>query len=192
MIGIWRTGQRGAGHTLTAVLLALALLGFPTYMIAHSLNQPQLNDISTDIDSPPGFSSDPKIIAARGGFMPPAMGRSQREAQVHAYPDVLPITLDIDAIEAFRVVEAAIKALAWKEIDAMAPVPERADGRIEVQSRSLLMGVPYTISIRIRPVGEGTRVDIRSLSRLGAHDFGANAERIRNFADALQSEMDSR
>jgi uncharacterized protein (DUF1499 family) len=190
-VGIWNTGQKGAAQAMTAVALALALLAWPTLMIVRSIDQPSLNDITTDIDAPPAFSAEPKVVAARGGFVPSAIGRSQREAQLKAYPQVQPINLDVDVTEAFASAEAALKTLGWKEIDGAAPIPHRADGRLEVRARSLLMGIPYSISVRIRTAGEGSRVDVRSLSRLGAHDFGANADNIQTFAAALQAELDA-
>jgi uncharacterized protein (DUF1499 family) len=44
------------------------------------------------------------------------------------------------------------------------------------------MGFPSDIAIRIKPSATQTRIDIRSVSRLGRHDFGANAGRIVKFA----------
>ena len=41
------------------------------------------------------------------------------------------------------------------------------------------------ISVRIRPAAGGSRIDIRSKSRDGQGDIGANAARIRTFRDAL-------
>ena len=41
------------------------------------------------------------------------------------------------------------------------------------------MGFRDDVVIRISPLGKGTRVDVRSASRFGTHDFGANASRIR-------------
>ena len=73
-----------------------------------------------------------------------------------------------------------------------APIPSRADGQIEATTNSFLMGVPYNVKIRIRPMGDISRVDMRSLSRFGAHDYGKNAELILRFNKALQAEMDSR
>ncbi|MDO8877189.1 MAG: DUF1499 domain-containing protein, partial [Pseudolabrys sp.] len=57
---------------------------------------------------------------------------------------------------------------------------------IETTARTLLMGFRDDVVIRITAVGSGTRIDLRSASRYGAHDFGANAARLR----ALLEEID--
>jgi len=192
LAGIWNSGRHGTGHAITAVLLASLLLAYPAFLIARSLNQPRLNDITTDLESPPGYTADPKITAARGGFWPPAVGRSQRDAQIKAYPQVQPVNVDVDVVEAFSNCQSAVKTLHWQELEAVPPVPGKSDGRIEVKTRSLLMGIPYNLVIRIRATGDTSRIDLRSTSRLGAHDFGANAELITRFVTALQDEIDSR
>lgn len=68
---------------------------------------------------------------------------------------------------------------------------EARDGRIEAYARTPVMGFPDDITIRIRALPDQARVDIRSASRYGRHDFGANAKRIRQFAAALQEQLDS-
>jgi uncharacterized protein (DUF1499 family) len=51
--------------------------------------------------------------------------------------------------------------------------------------RTLLLKLPDDITVRIRPRADGTRIDIRSASRLGNHDFGANAARVRRFLEEV-------
>lgn len=71
------------------------------------------------------------------------------------------------------------------------PPREVRDGRIEAVERSLIMGFPDDITIRIRALPDQTRIDIRSASRYGRHDFGVNANRIRKFARELQAQLDA-
>ncbi len=65
-------------------------------------------------------------------------------------------------------------------------------GRIEAIDRTLIMGFPDDITIRVRPLVAQTRIDVRSASRYGRHDFGANAARIRKFGQELQERLDAR
>jgi uncharacterized protein (DUF1499 family) len=44
------------------------------------------------------------------------------------------------------------------------------------------------VLIRLRPADGGSRVDVRSLSRVGGGDVGTNAKRIRADLDALRAE----
>ena len=188
---IWNRGVKGLGRALTSTVLALALLGWPIVMVVRSFSQPQMTDISTDTDVPPSFSGDVRVIALRG-FMPSSLSRSQREPQAKAYPDIQPLMLDMDVQDAFSIVQAVVKTLGWRMIDAHPPSIGAAEGRLEVQARSLLMGIPYAVSLRLKTTQDGTRLDIRSVSNLGAHDFGANADLIRKFTAAVQTELDAR
>jgi uncharacterized protein (DUF1499 family) len=46
-------------------------------------------------------------------------------------------------------------------------------------------GFKDDVAIRISPAGAGSRVDMRSRSRVGRSDLGANARRIREFLARL-------
>ena len=190
-VAIWKRGVKGLGRALTGAVLALALLGWPMVMMVRSFGQPQMTDISTDMDVPPPFSGDVRVIAQRG-FMPASLSRSQREPQIRAYPDIQPLMLDMDVQDAFSIAQTVVKTLGWRVIDAHPPSIGAAEGRLEVQARSLLMGIPYAVSLRLKTTQDGTRLDIRSVSNLGAHDFGANADLIRKFTAAVQTELDAR
>jgi uncharacterized protein (DUF1499 family) len=48
------------------------------------------------------------------------------------------------------------------------------------------------VTIRLRPLAGQTRIDMRSASRVGRHDFGANARRIQRFAQEVQAQLDAR
>ncbi len=191
-IHIWREGVNGAKITFFGVILSLALLVWPGFLAVKSFELPRLNDISTDIDLPPLFSPEPLYVAARGGFSPGTLAPLTRILQPRFYPQVQPLTLEVESFEVFDAAQKVVKGLGWKILDVAAPIPSRADGQIEATTSSFLMGIPYNIQIRIRPVGDITRVDTRSLSRFGAHDYGKNAELIQRFNKALQAEMDSR
>jgi uncharacterized protein (DUF1499 family) len=58
-------------------------------------------------------------------------------------------------------------------------------GRIEAVDRSLVMGFPADVTVRIRPLATGARIDVRSASRRWPHDFGDNARRVQAYAQAL-------
>ena len=63
--------------------------------------------------------------------------------------------------------------------EIVAAVPE--EGRLEATDTTAWFGFKDDIVIRITPEGEGSRLDIRSMSRVGKSDIGKNAERIRAF-----------
>jgi uncharacterized protein (DUF1499 family) len=85
--------------------------------------------------------------------------------------------------EAFKRVERAVTALDW-EIVARVP----ADGRLEAIVTSSWFGFRDDVVVRIRPQGTGSRVDIRSKSRVGEADLGGNVDRVRDFLARLKSQ----
>jgi uncharacterized protein (DUF1499 family) len=48
-------------------------------------------------------------------------------------------------------------------------------------------GFKDDVVVRVKPEGAGSRVDVRSLSRVGKSDVGKNASRIRAYLRALGS-----
>jgi len=102
-----------------------------------------------------------------------------------AYPDLVPVVINASPAEAFRKVDQAAMALGW---DVVARAP--ADGRLEAVDTSDWFGLQDDIVVRIRAEGaSGSRIDIRSKSRVGQSDFGANARRIRAFIERLRREQ---
>jgi uncharacterized protein (DUF1499 family) len=103
--------------------------------------------------------------------------------QRSAYPDIVPIVLAVPAAEAFKRIDKVATEMDW-EIVARAP----NEGRLEAVATSDWFGFRDDIVVRIRPDSAGSRVDIRSKSRVGESDLGVNAKRIREFIARLKAE----
>ncbi|WP_036281244.1 DUF1499 domain-containing protein [Methylocystis sp. ATCC 49242] len=190
---IWRTGRRGVGAAVGAAFIACLTLAYPAYLAVEAMRLPVLSDISTDIANPPYFSLSRAAYQARKGFQPQGLPAKAREAQRSAYPDVEPIVVDLDSDEAFALVQKTAKAVGWKPIDQRAAGGRTGEGHLDFLDRTLVLGFDEDITVRLKPLPGGqTRIDIRSASRYGRHDFGANARRITAFAEELQSQLDSR
>jgi uncharacterized protein (DUF1499 family) len=183
---IWRTGRRGAGVAFVGLLLALALVAYPAYLSWRAISLPTLNDVSTDLETPPSFLRSAKALEARNGRTPPEASPQAREAQKLAYPNVQPILVDMEVNEAYQLALQAAKARGWRIVDAIAPSVREGVGHIDASEKSLFLGFVDDIAIRIKPLANQTRIDIRSASRVGRHDFGANAQRIEKFAADAQ------
>jgi uncharacterized protein (DUF1499 family) len=148
-------------------------------------------DISTDLDDPPAFARSRNALAARGGVTPSPVSSEQRHQQKEAYPKVQPIMLDLDADEAYKAVLKIANAKHWQIVDQTPPGGRSGVGHVDAVARGLVLGLRDDVAIRIRPLAGQTRVDMRSVSRVGRHDFGSNARRIEDFASALQAEADA-
>ncbi len=189
---IWRKGLRGAGMALGGLCLAVLLLGFPAWLALQAIRLPVQNDVSTDLIDPPDFSRSSAVLAAREGHANGEAPNAWREVQRRTWPDLQPIVVDLDIGEAWQLVQSTVTAMRWKVIERQQPGGRQGLGRIEAIDYSLLLGFPDDITIRLRPAAGQTRIDIRSASRYGRHDFGVNAKRIQKFATELQAQLDAR
>ncbi|MCA3596364.1 MAG: DUF1499 domain-containing protein [Methylobacterium sp.] len=189
-IDMWRNGRTGLFRLFRSIFLALAVLGGPAFLAIEARRLPLLNDITTDLDDPPEFSRSSVALAARKGHVPPVRDPRERERQRPAYPDIRPLVLDMEADQAFRLVREAVQKLRWRIIEQSAPGGRSGQGRIEAIAETTLLRFQDDITIRFRPSPAGTRVDIRSASRIGRHDFGANAKRIRRLAEEILASRD--
>jgi hypothetical protein len=179
---VWRTGRRGVGLAWAGLFMALAMLAYPAYLTWKAISLPIINDVSTDLETPPTFMLSAKAREARGNRTPPESTPETRETQQRAYPGVQPILVDLEANDAYRLALDVAKASHWRIVDAIAPSVREGVGHIDAIASSLVMGFPSDIAIRVKPSAAETRIDIRSVSRVGRHDFGTNARRIEKFA----------
>ncbi|MGL4240466.1 MAG: DUF1499 domain-containing protein, partial [Beijerinckiaceae bacterium] len=110
-------------------------------------------------------------------------------AQDHqeAYPELQPILIEPSPEEALALALRAATNLGWRIHDSTPPAGRTGTGRVEATAQSLVFGFADDVTIRIRPAVNETRVDVRSSSRIGRHDFGANARRILAFQRELEA-----
>jgi len=172
-------GTRGVlAASVAGLALALAAAGPPLYHWRLLEQVPRIHDISTDTDQPPVYVA---ALALRKGAENTADYSAEvAPLQKMAYPDLAPGLLDSPPAQAFARAERAARAMGWEIIAA---VPQ--DLRIEATDTTLLFGFTDDIVIRIAAAGNGSRIDVRSLSRVGKSDFGVNANRIRKFLRRL-------
>ena len=86
---------------------------------------------------------------------------------------------------AYEAVIATIGKRHWRVVDARAPQGGRREGLIEAVARTPIMGFRDDVAVRVRSDPSGARIDVRSASRYGRHDFGTNASRIRSLLDEI-------
>ncbi|MFY9656359.1 MAG: DUF1499 domain-containing protein [Methylocystis sp.] len=189
-VTIWRSGARGLGIALGGLFFIAATLAYPSYLAFQALRLPKLADVSTDITDPPDFSRSAAALTARGGVAHPNPSPEARAGQRAAYPDVEPIVLDIDVDDAIPLVLRSASARGWRLVDQRAPSPRTGEAHLDFLDASRILAFEVDVTVRLRPLPGQTRIDVRSASRYGRHDFGANAHRIQAFADELQNQID--
>jgi uncharacterized protein (DUF1499 family) len=185
---IWRQGYAGLGRALLALFIGIALLAYPAYLGARALRLPAIYDISTDTSNPPRFDV---LARQRPRDRVDYSGAATATLQRAGYPDIAPLDLEVSSRLAYDAALALVTKRKWAISQSRAPTPARRDGVIEATARSPIMGFRDDIVIRLTPVGQGTRVDVRSASRVGAHDLGANASRIRTLLEDIDDVVSS-
>jgi uncharacterized protein (DUF1499 family) len=186
-IRIWQEGRRGLGSAIKGIVLAVILLAYPAWFALKAATLPPINDITTDTENPPAFSRSRAALAARSGHVPSEPTPESREAQRESYEQIAPLFLDMGADEAFGLVGKAARNLGWEVVEEQAPNARTGTAHLEAIDRTFLLKLPDDVTVRVRPRADGARIDIRSASRLGTHDLGTNAKRIRAFLDEVSN-----
>ena len=191
LIVIWKDGLRGIGYAVSAIAISLGLLAYPLYLGAKAYRLPPIADITTDPIDPPRFEA---IARVRPRTANPVIyaGLYAAERQRLAYPEVEPLLVPATPKEAFDAALSVANRRRWRVIDVREPTASRREGRIEAIARTPVMGFRDDIVIRIRPSGEDSRIDVRSASRYGRHDFGGNASRIASLLADIEEIIESR
>ena len=127
------------------------------------------------------------MIAVRFVFALGTFG--QADLQRQAYPDILPRHYPVGTARVFEDALAIVQKSGWTMLGSQRPEEPDNVGRIEAVATTMLFGFAQDIVIRIVPDGEGALVDMRSAARHGAHDLGANADRIRTFFAQLDASL---
>lgn len=181
-LGLLSPRIRAGGSTrlAAAVLLGTVVFALPWWQVQQVRQLPPIHDISTDTVEPPAFVA---VLALRANSSNSAeYGGKAIAAQQHsAYPDIAPLHLAMTPVAAFEAALSAARASGWELVDTQ---PQQ--GRIEATATTLWFGFKDDVVIRMRQEGDGTRVDVRSLSRVGQSDVGANAKRIRAYLERLR------
>jgi uncharacterized protein (DUF1499 family) len=183
LIALAATRPRGGG--LAALLVALVVAGtafvLPWRWAQQAKGVPPIHDITTDTEDPPEFVA---VLPLRAGAANPATygGDSVAALQRQGYPDIRPLHLDVPPAGAFARSLATAKAMDWQIVSA-----DTAAGRLEATATTRWFGFKDDVVVRIRPDSTGSRVDVRSVSRVGKSDVGTNAARVRTFLARLAS-----
>lgn len=141
---------------------------------------PAIHDISTDTLDPPTFTAAEEM---RGdGANPLTIKPESIAAQIASYPGIATIR-NSEALEKnYDKAISTATALGWDIYHQ-----DRQSGVIEAVDSTAIMNFKDDIVIRLREVDSETLIDVRSVSRVGVSDMGANAKRIRAFQKQFRS-----
>jgi hypothetical protein len=172
--------RRDLAMALAGMLIGAGVAYFPWHWSNQRGGFPRVNDVTTDFaDAPSLVFSEAARKAEEGN--PTAYAAAQfAGVQQRAYPDIVPALLAMPPAAAFGKALALVKAKDWTIVET-----DPGAGVIDAYDRSFWFGFADDIAIRVRPDGEGSRVDMRSSARQGRGDYGVNARRVRAFLAAV-------
>jgi len=173
--------RRGFAVALAALAIGVATFAWPTVLFLRAKSAPPIHDVTTDTENPPRFVG---ALSARAGASNPADygGAEIAVQQRRAYPAIVPFDSSLPPPAMFDRSLSVVRAMGWQVLST-----ERDEGRIEATDTTPFFGFADDIVIRIVPRGTGSRVDVRSVSRVGKSDLGTNARRVGEFLDRLRS-----
>jgi len=179
------TLRRGFLISIFGLAIGVLVFGVPWCYWRTAQHVPAIHDITTDTQNPPRFAS---ILPLRkNATNSPEYGGPEIAAkQRAAYPDLAPAMLFVTPDKAFDRALAAARKMGWVIVDANA-----AEGRIEATDTTFWFGFKDDIVIRVALADHGSRVDIRSVSRVGKSDLGMNARRIRKYLKEVGTPFDA-
>jgi Protein of unknown function (DUF1499) len=179
---LWRNSAIGGRRSALALILSLPVLA--PAAVAGYLSQvtAPLSDISTDPQDPPHFAQ-PLILIPGGNINEPP--RLDAVLQDKFYPDLAGRRYPLSADSIIADVMTVINDKGWQLKAPSAQSNGDADWVIEASVKSALFGFVDDVVIRVTDEGEAAYVDMRSASRYGRNDLGANARRIADFMNDL-------
>jgi uncharacterized protein (DUF1499 family) len=172
--------RRGIGLAAAAVVVGLTVVAIPWQWQRMARQVPPIHDISTDTQDPPEFVA---VVPLRvdAPNPPEYAGPEAAERQRAAYPDLEPVLIPMARAEVFPLALQVARDMGWEIVDA-----DPVEGRIEATDRTLWFGFADDVVIRLRSADGETTLDVRSKSRIGGSDVGANARRIRRYLAQLE------
>jgi uncharacterized protein (DUF1499 family) len=175
-----RSSGKAVFFAVASIVLAILVAGIPWQMKQRAQRVPMIHDITTDTEKPPPFVA---ILPLRvDASNPPEYGGEAVAAQqLKAYPDVRPLTLTVPPDAAFEKALRTAREMGWDIVESR---PDQ--GRIEATDTTLWFGFKDDIVVRVTASDSGSRIDVRSVSRVGKSDIGTNATRIRNYLSRIQ------
>lgn len=193
--------RRGLSVAILVFLVAGVAAGIPAYQIGQAMTgkYPPIHDITTDMVNPPEFVEiakirgentnsiiySEKVVADNPRIDPAMVGRNYVSIQTEYYPDIKPLELDVSPDEAYWAAMEVVQGEKWEivanDLNGL--------GHIEATATTKWFGFKDDVIIVISPLDGDTtksKVDMRSSSRVGTGDIGANAKRIKKFLKAVE------
>jgi uncharacterized protein (DUF1499 family) len=174
-------GAASTGRVWAALTVAILVMAAIVSQQPDATGSSPIHDITTDVGNPPSFEA---ILPLRADAPNPPeyAGKKAAEIQKAIYPEIVTLTVEKPTDEVFEAAEKVARDLGWEIIRA-----DPDSGQIEATATTTWFRFKDDVVIRLTPRGTESYVDIRSKSRVGQGDMGANASRINAFLTMLRA-----
>ena len=186
LIGLFRTRQaqlRNAhSRAVVASYLGAILTALLVYLALGAKGYPAINDITTDSENPPEFIYAQNLAQNQGRNLAYNKAKyAQRQQQ--GYGAVQALSLSMDPEQAFKEVGTLASEMHGWKITYSDPKTRSLEG----VATTKLFRFHDDFVIQVRPAANGSLVEMRSKSRDGEGDVGANYKRIQSFFASLSA-----
>jgi len=177
-------GFKAKGMVLVGFLFTLGVTATSVYWQYRAQSVPAIHDITTDLENPPEFVAMVRL-RENAPNPPEYAGEETAKLQQQAYPSVQPLVVDMSKQEVIDEIVRLITERDWEFVSI-----NRGEGRVEATEKLAWFGFKDDVVLKITDADGGTRVDMRSKSRIGRSDIGVNADRVERFMRDLKQAAD--
>lgn len=186
LIGLFRTRipqtQHAHSRAVVASYIGAILTALLVYLALGAKGYPAINDITTDVDNPPEFVNAQSLAQNQGRNLAyNKVKYAQRQQQGYGTLQALPLSMDPD--QAFKEVSTLASEMHGWKITYTDPKTRSLEG----VATTNLFRFHDDFIIQVRPASNGSLVEMRSKSRDGEGDVGANYKRIQSFFASLSA-----
>lgn len=169
------------GKLLAALAVSLVYVGFLASRPMAAGEVPAIHDLTTDLANPPQFEA---LTVRADNLVGVGTVENWKKLHTGAYADLKPVEIARPVAEVAAAAVKLAEANGWKIAKS-----DPARGHVEATASVSFIRFYDDVVLRIVPSadGKGSRVDMRSVSRVGVSDLGVNAKRIRAFLRDLSA-----
>ncbi|MEM7219811.1 MAG: DUF1499 domain-containing protein [Pseudomonadota bacterium] len=165
---------------VTGGVIAALILAVMGVQANAAFSVPPIHNISTDVDDPPVFQRAGALRGVDSNSLDYDAATLAPQQQA-AYPDVKPLDSSLAPEAAIARAQTVLEDMGLEIIGT-----DAGGSSIEATYTSFWFGFKDDVVVRVRPAAGGSRIDVRSVSRVGQSDLGANARRILRILEGMQ------
>lgn len=180
LLSLGKVGEQSRMLGLTITLVALVPVVLVMLIAGPGFKKPRIHDISTDLDNNIKFTKAFEL--RKDGENSLLLPEDKTVAmQREYYVDLKPLMAEMSPAKAYENALQIAEQLKWK-----VTMKDSSQTIFEAVDETAIFGFKDDIVVRVRPYNSGSRIDLRSVSRVGISDLGANAARIEKFQEAFR------